>query len=268
MGFPEQASGDVKRHSRSRFRSFRSYIDGHPVETRFVRGVSRNEFEYTYWHVKSVPFAAGQTRTVVDQYTSGLGGVSDGTRFFSYVLRTGKSWKGRIGEAMINVDTSALPSYYSVAPKGPAGHKSRGHRITWVLRDFEPEENVTVNLQPVLRVLVNGTPRVPTEGPIVFARGGVVMASAGYLEFVERMALTRVPGGREFVFTRNENRLRVYLGKRTAVLNDSTKVNLPRAPYKFKGNLIIPIESVVRALGGRSSYDPRTGLKLETGPEK
>ncbi len=66
------------------------------------------------WRVKSVPFAAHQTRVVRDEYVAALSYPSmvsrspEDARWFTYILDTGASWKGPIGRERVTIDLSQL----------------------------------------------------------------------------------------------------------------------------------------------------------------
>ncbi|MDO8684794.1 MAG: DUF4424 family protein [Armatimonadota bacterium] len=146
MGFPVHASGDVRPIKSTNLRNFRSYVDGKPIKTRFAQARPTTESQYKAWYVKNVSFAPGQTRKVVDIYGSPLGDAFIRTNridhFFHYILTTGRNWKGPIGEAVIAVDISYMPKGYVLEAARPNNYFLRGSRLTWTMRNFEPNENI------------------------------------------------------------------------------------------------------------------------------
>jgi hypothetical protein len=155
MGFPEekQASGDTGKLFR--MWGFKSWVDGTLVQTRrvqMVRGHQNAFNSYQALYLKEVSFKSGQVRTVVDEYTTELGDMGwifspyCEYRLFTYVLKTGATWKGSIGEAEIKVDYSHLPFLYHVKPE-LAGSVRRGKSLIWILKNIEPKEDVSIILE-------------------------------------------------------------------------------------------------------------------------
>src|SRR5207248_4478290 len=85
------------------FRYFRSYVDGARVRTRVVRAGPDAHF----WHVKTVRFPAHGRRVIRDVYEEAVGEQLLLVRNCAvahqaaYTLRTGASWRGRIGRAEV-----------------------------------------------------------------------------------------------------------------------------------------------------------------------
>jgi hypothetical protein len=156
MAFPENGylggqslKEKQKNASRSHFGYFRTYLDGQRMHPRLMKGGLDPEEEMSYenWWVKKVPFAKGQTRTVVNEYLGGeiwreAGSYRVG---FEYVLQTGASWKGgKIGRTRVVVDARGIRN------NGPlefaSGHrwKNSGGIYTWEGRNFKPDEDIQV----------------------------------------------------------------------------------------------------------------------------
>ena len=252
MGFPEGYGGvDMDWRDKTAFGSFRSWVDGKAAKTKFVPGDPQGHGDYQAWHVKDVHFGAGQTRTVVNEYESGFGYDSMGGISFAYVLRTGASWKGKIGQARITVDVSGVPSHYSIS-LSPQGYHKEGDVVTWVLRDFEPNEDIGVYMMPK-RLTLNGdiyigmwsTYRIVDGAAIAKLR--FLQEAGGSLEYDSKHRACTVNYG--------SRALKLTADSRTAVLNGSEKTTLPLAPTLKAGRLIVPIAAVVRALGGSATFD-------------
>jgi len=261
IGFPEQAYGDVSPIKQSSFVSFKSWVDGKPVKTKFMPSKEEEDAGVTYnaWHIKEVPFAAGQTRKVTNEYTATLGVDSMGGVFFDYVLRTGKSWKGTIGDALIIVDVSTPSKFYDVQPS-PKGYRLKDGKLEWKFHDFEPDQNILVRLEPP-KVLLNDRAVVLAD-PEGFARGGIQMASARYLE--QAVKISWDPKTTDCVFAIDDHTLRVRAGATKATLDGARELELPRAPFVDRsGQLIIPIAAVVELLGGSVESGPgKRDLKM------
>lgn len=155
MAFPENGylgggatKEDLKKARRSNFGYFRTAVDGKPFKPKLLKGAPDAEsgLSYDHWWVKEVPFAKGQTRTVVNEYQ---GGWSWGPPWahqagFEYVLRTGASWKGgKIGRTHVIVDARALKENGPLQFQ-PNGWKNANGIYTWERRDFKPQDDISV----------------------------------------------------------------------------------------------------------------------------
>lgn len=258
MGFPEVSYGEpanpASKHSD--LRGFKSWVDGKQVKTRLVLSKKNRERDQNFraWHVKDVPFAAGQTRTVVDEYTGGMGNEVGGYTWFWYTLISGASWKGKIGEAKITVDTSSMLEQYAVGSISPKGYTRRGGIIKWTLRNLEPKENVEITFVPVVRVTANGE---LYPDALYERRNGVSMVTAGQLGMLDIEAKTR---RHKCVLSHGKRTLTVTAGSRNAVLDKASKVLLPRAPFVSDGEMVVPLAEVVRAFGGTAKHHKAKGI--------
>ena len=230
----------------------------------YVRSTPADEGEYQALHVKEVHFAKGETRIVTDEYSAPLGYSSDGSSFFSYVLRTGRNWKGTIGEAKRSVDVSALP-YMRIRPFLPVSAR-RDRKLIWVFRDFEPKEDIKVNLLPRWP-RVNGQTLVTSAYHV---KDGVPMSSVELIETVKgvQMKHSRKPGSCTVTYA--GHRVTMTSGSKQAYLNGSKSIDLPTAPFLIEGDrFVVPIAAVVEALGGTAVYNKdRATLDLRLGKNK
>lgn len=123
IGFPEKADGaydtqhgedleDAERTGKparlyNQLTGFRSWVDGKEAKTKLI--ASKDGDPYASYHVKEVPFKKGQSRLVVDEYTQPVGGGitntqqsgNRGLHEFGYVLKSGASWHGPIGDVWV-----------------------------------------------------------------------------------------------------------------------------------------------------------------------
>ncbi len=251
MGFPEQASGDVSPIKRPAFKSFRSWVDGKPVNTRFIpsRRSESDDLEYIAWHVKDVAFAAGQTMLITNKYETPLGLDSMGGKIFKYILKTGKNWKGNINYAKIAVDVSEPSRFYRIIAS-PQGYVQRSGKVIWVFKNFEPNEDVFIRLEPRVKATLNGSPVFPID-PAGFVRTGVLMAMASEIPG----KISWKPETRECTIAIGSRSLRIMAGSREAVLDEVEQVRLSNAPYVDDNRLVIPIVEVVKLLGGSVVWD-------------
>jgi len=99
MGFPNEPYGDA---SNAKLDGFRSRVDGRSVRARIQKDGSGPD-ERRVFYVKRVAFKADQTRVVEDSYRTALNGNTFSWSGISYVMETGASWKGNIGNATVLV---------------------------------------------------------------------------------------------------------------------------------------------------------------------
>lgn len=270
MGFPEKAWASGEGSPMMRLSGFRSWVDGKPIKCVYKPGkISRKTYDersYDAWYVKDIPFGAGQTRTVVDEYSTELGSSEDSmmTNYqkllnFTYILRTGRNWKGPIGKAVIIVDTSGMSAdHYELWPDPPGFIRSKG-KISWTLTNFEPKSDISIEFIPRFPEL-NGK-MVDSELWRPFSRNnGVTMTGPRFLE--DLGAKVEYPETAGFFLIRyNGHTLRLTPGSKTAVLDGSNiKLQAAASTDTYPGQ--IPAASVVRALGGRARYSQKEGRLL------
>lgn len=263
MGFPEKCAAGGDSSAIDRLMGFKSWVDGQPMALKYVKS-SKNEKggdikDYKAWYVKKVHFDAGQTRRVVDVYSAYLGYVAEQTSFSTssivYILQTGRNWKGPIGKAVINVDVSTAGDYYEI-DAGPNGCRRKHNKLTWVLKNIEPKEDICVVLTPKAPLL-NGK-KVEHLSPAreFFVTKGVLMVSLDDM-------LYYLGGGVEFkgkdhILRYGKHALKMRGGSRSATL-DGKKIRLSHAPWEEKGSdgavFAVPLEETVRLLGGTVKYD-------------
>jgi hypothetical protein len=175
VGFPDQESDP---ETRPVLQNFQSWVAGRKVATKFVHTPDGN------WHVKTVRFPARSTIHVQSSYVvkTGMGRIGPAPRFASYahyVLHTGASWKGPIGEVIVNIrfaedlprplltndemdpalngtdvaeqDRAIRRHRSTVFTSGPSNAKLRPRVITFYRRNLEPTEDDDIHLTFFLR---------------------------------------------------------------------------------------------------------------------
>ena len=99
IGFPNLTGNE----NEPLFTSFRSVVDGAPVA---VQDYSKDG---SFWKVKEVKFARGETKVVENFYTGRVGAYTVAANgrdiglvsYLDYVVETGASWKGPIGHSKV-----------------------------------------------------------------------------------------------------------------------------------------------------------------------
>ena len=111
MGFPDQGrgAGDPDEDGRRKpvkgtFTAFDSWVGGTKVKTSIERAAHQGNF----WHVKTVDFPGYKTLEIRDRYTVGISSsvgyrTPFSTHSTNYILHTGSSWHGNIGESIVEI---------------------------------------------------------------------------------------------------------------------------------------------------------------------
>ncbi len=113
----------------------------------------RFEGPYKEWKVFDVPFAANEKKAVRVTYWVEPAKVKDAEAgallTYSYTMKTGATWKGKIDEAKISVKLSGIAAGRVVRTL-PAGcqKSSTGTTLSWTMKDFKPTENIEITFRP------------------------------------------------------------------------------------------------------------------------
>ena len=132
------------------------------VEGEFTRHVDGEEVEVQTYEAKDgtthmgssgIAFAPRQTRMVKVRYV----GASDATsgwdygKRWSYVLKTGAHWKGKIGSIEVTLRLPRDLPFAGIGPfdfkavtLSPSGYKLRDRTAVWRMKNIEPEEDIVV----------------------------------------------------------------------------------------------------------------------------
>lgn len=275
MGFPEDHGGDS-----SGFRYFKARVDGKPVAVRHIKSPREEGADSRDWWVKTVHFNAGQTRVVEDFYGGRPSGDSMGGTWLTYVLQTGRSWKGPIGRAVVRVDLSAVRDYQTIIPQ-PSGYRRQGDTLVWDWKNIEPREDIGVRYRwNYSWFVVDGedmsemTPyrrSWPDEdrSPVPRVVNGILMVPNDVLEQVLRHTRcephAKIP--KSMVVTCEGKSLVLTADSRKAVIGGNI-ITLPRAPKIMGGRMAIPLLSVGQALGFKITRDSVKGITYINSPRQ
>jgi len=252
MGFPENAVGDVPQQKTSQFEYFRTAVDGVPVKSTFQPSPPSEENEYTGWHIKNVQFKRGQTRIITVDYASPVGETSDGSRFCSYIMHTGSSWKGKIGRAVIHVDIGAITKHYTVTSISPKQAKIQGNTIIWRFSNLEPtaDDDISVRFE-IKRPVINGKRVNEWDLRCSIIKDTVFMP----VRVLENKGIAKILQGAskgECIIDYSGRQMKIKVGSQTAVIDGTRSVKLTHAPVMRNDRIEVPIASVVKALGGKA----------------
>jgi len=256
MGFPERAEREEPKQT---IKDFKSWVNGKSVKTKLIQGKAGWVGEYKGWHVKDVQFKEGETLTIVDTYTGGIGGNIDGWKWFEYILKTGASWKGRISKADISVDVSALLGARKITSISPKGYTRCGGVVKWSLRNIESNKDINIIMVPTAIVDFYMGAQDENHCAPEDRINGTYMVEAAFLVglgYVDSM----VEQNGKYLMKANGHTLVLTPGSKTAILDGKKRIKLPQAPYMGTYvRLVIPIAAVVRALGGTASLEKING---------
>ena len=108
---------------------------------------------YRQWKVFDVPFAAEARKTIRVTYWVAPARLTDAERgsllFYSYTLRTGATWKGKIDQATIRVRLDGVSPDRLVRVSPVGSQPAEGGRVlTWTMRDFKPTDDIEIAYRP------------------------------------------------------------------------------------------------------------------------
>lgn len=147
VGFPQfRAQSEVKASDVMPL-GFHVTVDGQEVP--HVERRLDNVF-YPMWYAWTQRFAAGQRSIVAVRYWVPLISYHLLSRMpFTYVLRTGRFWKGLIGRAVVRVHASDIP-LTAIQEATPPGYRidRAAKTLTWEFRDLMPEDDIGLLISP------------------------------------------------------------------------------------------------------------------------
>lgn len=268
IGFPEQAWGYAGPITKSDYKHFSSWVDGKKVNTKFIPS-ARKKYEiprFDAWYVKDVYFKANQTRIIEDEFESPYGNTSTGETWFQYILRSGKNWKGRIGEAVITIDASAIWSYWRPEPDNEYPTFTRkGKSIIWRLKNLEPERDMRIDLKPVFTLYL-GDPKagrkLDIDDPRLFGEHGIAMVNARSMNqwLSPEMVGKRLSDGVKISYYYGMRYIIVRPGSTTALVDGKTEMILQSKPYVKHDCLYVPVLDIAKALGAQVVVNKEKGI--------
>ena len=134
---------------------FRAVTDDEEYEINFESGVVNGEDSLVFWPMSAcweMHFEPGETVRLVNTYNAGWNyyWYEDYTASFTYIVRSGALWAGRIGDAVISI---TMPQRYPLSMLSDSicgwadwngSPEIDGNRVTWHFTDWEPVEDITI----------------------------------------------------------------------------------------------------------------------------
>jgi hypothetical protein len=147
VGFPQFRSQSPFKAQDVMPLGFHVEVDGQAVA--HVDRQLDNVF-YPMWYAWKQRFAAGQTSTVAVRYWVPLISYHLCSRMpFTYVLRTGRFWKGLIGHAVVRVHASDIPLTAIQEATPPSYRIDRAAKtLTWEFRNLMPDDDIGLLISP------------------------------------------------------------------------------------------------------------------------
>lgn len=288
IGFPNMGDmSEIEGTVPAGLTHFRSFVDGKPIAVKRIfshRDLPKDladTYDYLSWYVKRVHFDPGQTHVILDEYDGGLGSDGDGYVWFTYVLKTGASWKGKIGAALVTVDLGPLGEYSPVTIS-PAGYVRRGSTVAWDIRNFKPRQDIQIYWVPYfIDISVNGyycfsqgysRDRPGTFEFEPFAYGPVdfvplkrhhdiwlpVQTAANLLgakwHSLEHGQVFRIQEGRRWVDIAIGSRVVIGSDGKRFVMGDPARYQRDSAESGYAAMAMVDLIPLVRALGGTAQF--------------
>ena len=134
---------------------FRALSDDEEYEINFESGVANGEDSLVFWPLSAcweMHFEPGETVRLVNTYNAGWNyyWYDNYTASFTYIVRSGALWAGRIGDAVVSI---TMPEQYPLSMLSDSicawsewngSPEIDGNRVTWHFTDWEPVEDITV----------------------------------------------------------------------------------------------------------------------------
>lgn len=151
--WPDPDDGSHLADGSSAISDLRIMVDGLPVETLAMpvaeapgvmgplMGPTR---PYNQAHVWPCTFAPGQTRVLRTEYKHVYSANTEASHVISYVLRTGASWKGPIGQVVLRIKRGALRLK---CPWYPSDWVLAGDEYVWSAARLEPDRDIFVGME-------------------------------------------------------------------------------------------------------------------------
>ena len=285
--FPESMTDYQERANNDPYSiiAFKAWVDGKQVPVIRVP-TKRPSTQYSAVWLKQVPFERHGKRTVVCEYEARYA-AGLGFNMAYYVLQTGATWKGKIGDCRVHVDWNAirehgLPGFKkSFSTNYVLGTDMKPIRNSWTTADFQFK-----SLNPTFNIAISQTNsfwnfRVNGKSPLEQAideGGGAMVHGPGSNPTCELLATAILLGSkREIDQAWNENDREGY--NLTAVVVRGQQIRIRRSRlligrqrFKIvrthKGRLAeVKIRDVVAGLGGKYRYDKRRKLAIISFPQ-
>jgi hypothetical protein len=148
VGFPCLQASSTWTPPTGALSGFHVEVDGRPAPSD-VRRLENKAFPF--WMAWRQRFPARATARVAVRYWTALADYRGVSRApFFYVLRTGRFWKGAIGEAVVRVHAAGVPlsAIREATPGGYAVDKA-AKQLVWTFRDLVPDQDVCLLVSPL-----------------------------------------------------------------------------------------------------------------------
>lgn len=155
MGFPASLIGEGwEIDNTTKLSDFRTYDEGVEKEAKLEKAgdESIEPGGIAEWYTWDVQFQGGEERKIVNTYKTKNYDAPWG-RHTGYILKTGAPWKGNIGKAVITFELMDIaPSNIYEEYTSPKGYKIDKNKIIWEMEDFEPSEDIIIEMSGYMSI--------------------------------------------------------------------------------------------------------------------
>jgi hypothetical protein len=162
VGFPDEASSPNDGDYAGRLEDFKVWVNGRLFSYTNKKQIRRNkkpyEGDYLLWKVWEMTFRPKERKIVRNTYKCSNGTTTAGPfKAFRYILRTGATWKGNIGQADIIITLKGINPKNIINKNRPVprfgfttpNFKLQGNNLIWTFRNFKPGINAPENINIV-----------------------------------------------------------------------------------------------------------------------
>jgi len=151
MGFPASMTGVGAERlvdETTRLRNFKTYDNGIEKEAKLESDGKdgKDPSDIAEWYTWNIRFQGEEERRIVNTYKT-QNYNAPWSQKSGYILKTGAPWKGTIGKAVITFELmDNVPSKINQESTLPKGYRIDKNKVLWEMQDFEPVENITLEL--------------------------------------------------------------------------------------------------------------------------
>lgn len=280
MAFPEEVHGLGKGGAISRFHSL---VDGQAVRTtrhKLSKTKSKYNAEYVAVWLKRVRFGRGQTRRVSVDYWAKNGDIGDYV-MNTYVLKTGATWKGKIGAAKIIVDWTDMndtsrPDFYWESDgkvNGADHYRILGaRRFQFAIGDVEPHFDLVMRwTNTPWNFKVNGVEAVwgpydDNRAPLIWGSRTDPLVAAVAVPNIFGEASDKEYDPYKLWLSFDAGKHRVHMEPKGIVVIDGKRHHLRRGYRKRGARQAIYLRDLVTLLHGKMRFDRAWNMMRVTIP--
>ncbi len=156
MGFPQEfyrMDNSAFEKNRALLKNFSTYENGKaiPYAIKWEDTSNITQQIERRWYTFNVVFSPGEKKKIENTYTTNSLLSSNGDYSFFYILKTGASWSGSIGDAKFIFKFPKREILYSIESITPGNNNIsvKENKIILEFHNFEPDSNIDIEFIPV-----------------------------------------------------------------------------------------------------------------------